>query len=360
MRKWKLAVPEHDPDDETGEQIQEEAYVRLVPEEWSSGEPELVRLGVPKRDEIETKSCQPEIDDLIEDECLTLSSTEEQWGTATAERKPLPWGWFVLIGLILSGGALWSLVRVRSADHHLETIRLGTGTLIESEETANQKALNLLDRIEAVIEVYLSATDVESRLRVVRHPNRVRQLMEDHYSRHEFDTYGKPRIDSLRPLTLANYGDFWMAMLRFDDGTRTNLIIQADEESPARVDWETAVCYQPMDWDRYVQTRPEDIKMDFRVYLEPDLLFSHEFQDASAWGCYKLTALGREEVLFGYVRQNSPSGQLLREWFRRHPNSQDVSMILRLSIPQGMTSPRGVVIDEVLSVRWIYIESPTE
>jgi hypothetical protein len=134
-------------------------------------------------------------------------------------------------------------------------------------------------------------------------------------------------------------------------------LLETDGQAGVLVDWETAVCYQPMDWDEYVVSRPAGTTMDFRVYLEPDMFFSHEFSDATQWDCYRLTALGAEEPLFGFVRKGSDTAERLRQRFQTH-GPQATAMVLRLSLPVGLTSRRGVVIDRVLSERWIYVEPP--
>jgi len=360
-------TPELRPVDEAAEKEQGMRYFRLDPEQGPSAEQEVVKLEstrgpaqklmVPVREEIETRSNEPGIDSLIEGELTTMESLEEAWGQAAVEKRPLPWGWFALIALVLVGGALWSLKDILFAKEQLEVIRLETQSILETEESSVESARSLIDRIESSLYAFCLAPDLDSMRRIVRHPHRVRSLMEDHYSRHPFQPFGAGNIEMLRPLTLATRGDFWAATMRFDDGTKKNFIIQADEEGEALVDWETAVNYQPMPWDEYATKRPVGSPLDFRVYLEPDSLFSHEFRDSAKWDCYLLTALDSEEMLFGYVKSDSPTAQLLRMWFQRVP-SQRASMILRLSIPEGLTSPRGVVIDHALSVRWVYIASP--
>lgn len=75
------------------------------------------------------------------------------------------------------------------------------------------------------------------------------------------------------------------------------------------------------------------------------------------WDAYKLTALNGEEVLYGYVRIDSPSAELLRQWFAMRPNTRAM-MVLNLVVPEGLQSPRGLVIDHAKSARWIYVLPP--
>jgi len=353
--------------DEAAEKERGVRYFRLDPEQGPSPEQEVLKLEttsesaqklmIPVREEIEIRSNEPGIESLIESNVSTIEGLEAAWGQSSFEKRPLPWGWFALIALLLTGGALWSLRYIVFAEEQLEVIRLETQSILEIEETSVASARSLIDKVESRLHAFCSAPNIDAMERLVRHPDRVRSLMDDYYSRYPFEPFGTCTIEMLRPLTLAIYGDFWAATVRFENGAKKNFIIQADEEGEALVDWETAVNYQPMPWDDYVKKRPAGIALDFRVYLEPDSLYSHEFRDSVKWDCYLLTAMGSDEMLFGYVKSDSPTAQLLRMWFQR-TSTQRASMILRLSMPEGLTSPRGVVIDHALSVRWIYIVSP--
>ncbi len=346
-----------------------ERYIRLDPELGPGDEQEIVKLvapqqptqklKVPVREEIETRSNEPGIETLIDAERAQLLGPEESWGTATDEKKPVPWGWFALIGLSLIGVSAWALKHIIFAQDQIEVIRFETEKILDVEESSVESAASMILSINAAILGFLNAESIEEMSRVVRHPVRVRPLMEDYYSRKPFRPYGASEIQSLNPITLGTHGDFWLAVAKSATGGQIRMIVQVDPETGARVDWETAVNYQPMAWDEYATRRPGGTSMDFRVYLSPDHLYSHEFQDSGMWNCYMLTALDSEEILFGYIKSDSPSALLIRQWFMRHPN-QRASMILRLSLPDGLASPRGVVIDHARSVRWIYIVSPDD
>lgn len=355
-------TPKLFPVDETAKGLEEEPCFRLDPKHPTSGElapteEHAIRLEAPAREIKTLRSNEPSIETLITGEQNSLEGLESEWGQAAVERRPLPWGWFALIAVVLAGGALWSLKHIIFSSEELQVIRIETESILETEETSMKRARGLIGQIEISLSQFCLAQDVDAMVRTVRHPHRVRPLMDDYYARNPFQPLGPATIETLRPLTLGTHGDFWVASLSFENGKKRNFIVQANEEKPALIDWETAVTYQPMAWDDFAKKRPVGKTMDFRVYLEPDSHYSHEFQDSTKWDCYLLTALDSEEILFGYVQSDSPSAQLFRTWFQRSP-SERASMILRLSIPEGLTSPRGVVIDHALSVRWIYLASP--
>ena len=99
--------------------------------------------------------------------------------------------------------------------------------------------------------------------------------------------------------------------------------------------------------------------MDFRVYAEPDNFFSHEFADPVQWDCYRITALDSDETLFGYCRKTDESAPLIRAVIDATP-TRKASLILRLGIPTGLQSRRGVVIEKLLSPRWLYLDAPDD
>lgn len=315
------------------------------------------KLELPDRQETETRSIEPGIETLMDAERAQLEGLEESWGIEADEKKPLPWGWFALFGILIVSVSAWVLRDVLFAQKQIEVIRLETEEILGMEETSVHEAMGVVKSIRTAIQRFARADSVEEMAQVVRHPERVRPLMEDYYSRKPFAPLGDVEIEDLNPLTLGKHADYWLVFVRRGAADLMEVIVEVDSDAGARIDWETFVNYQPMDWDDYAIRRPAGTSMDFRVHLTPDTLYSHEFQDSERWECYMLTASDSEEILFGYIEKNSPSAEIIRQWFGRHPNHR-ASMILRLSIPQGLKSPRGVVIDHARSVRWIYIVSP--
>jgi len=366
----KRKAPEVVPVDEVAGNVPEDC-IRLDPVRDVKSDDDVIRLEpgpeeVPKeaqelvvrsRAEVVTRSNAPRVKMLAESGLRNAPGLEEQWDKTQVHHRSFPWGWFGLVALVLTGATIWSLRNILFAKEDLEVIRIKTESILQTEEASLEAARGLIGRIEATITAYCMAPDVDTLSHFVRHMHRVKPLMEDYYSRHPYEPLGPARIESLSPLTLGAYGEFWAVVLRLRSGEKQNLVVEAGAHGQTLVDWETAVNYQPMPWDDFARERPEGVAMDFRVFLEPNVLYSHEFQDSSEWDCYMLTAHDSEEFLFGYVRSDSPTARLLKRWFDAH-SARRAPMIMRLSIPEGLTSPRGVVIDHALSVRWVYIKSP--
>lgn len=339
---------------ETGYQPKEDKPVRLGGGEAIRGPS---RLDVPTRDEVELRTHQPGIDVLIDNSKVETGFTEDAWGQSAARRQAVPWGWFAIFGLALAGALTWSLTRWEKSEEQAEQIREGTESTLASEAREEQEARELVERIEAGLKRFFTTVTVESLAGQVRQPERVLPLMRKHYARHALRVNSMQSVRSLQPITLDDRTNFWIASVVLFDGGKHNLVIEIDPAGKPLIDWETFVCDQPMSWDDFVRERPAGKSLDFRVYVERDTFHSHEFSDTSRWLCFRLTVLDGEGSMFGYVLADSDEARVLLEALEMKGGGR-ASLILRLGIPERLESRQGVVIEKVLSTRWIYIDPP--
>ena len=70
-----------------------------------------------------------------------------------------------------------------------------------------------------------------------------------------------------------------------------------------------------------------------------------------------LTALDSDETLFGYAKKTEQASRDILEILNLN-HGKRASLILRLSIPEGLQSRRGVVIEKMLSPRWLHVDPP--
>lgn len=315
------------------------------------------RLTLPAKDEGELRTHQPGIEAIIDTETAAPELLEANWGDASVRRHPVPWGWFVLIGLLVSGGVIWSLTRVTKSTEQAVQIQVATVSSLVNEEKEDQEASRLIDQIDTSLRAFFRATTVDGLARMVRHPQRVVPLMRAYYANRPVYSAGLGTIKIFRPLTLDNHGNFWMTSVELKNNQTHNLIVEILESGEVRIDWETLVCYQPMPWDDFVSQRPAGTSLDFRVYVERDNFYSHEFANAQRWTCFRLTASDSVETLFGYAPAGSALEQSLLKQLEQNPGRPS-TLVLRLSIPEAIQSRRGVIIEELLSSRWLYIDPP--
>lgn len=332
-----------------------EKPVRLVPDIPHSESNTL--LEIPSRDDIDLRTHQPDMESLLDGLEVNPETVEEAWDETTRGRSSLPWGWFVLIGLCVASAAIWSLLRVQQGKEHVEKEMARSVSLIDAEEAEAREAARLVDRIDEAVRGYFSARSVDGLIRRVRHSERVGPVMKEFYQRNPIEIKTVRAIRSMQHITLGNRGNFMRVDVVLSDGSNQSMFVEIFESGEPKIDWETLVGYQPMDWDKYVEHRPQGESMDFRVVVSADSFYSHEFADSDKWASFKLTARGGEEPLFGYARKGGDLERSLLELIRQN-QGKPVSLILRLTIPSGIHSRRGVVIERLMSARWIYIESP--
>lgn len=329
--------------------------VRLVPVGEVSGPGP--RLLLPSKDEVDLRTHQPGVEVLLDAMDATQENIEEGWEESGAKRNPVPWGWFVLVGLCIASAVLWSLFRVKEGEKETNETRQESLNLLDAEEAEERDALKLVDRIDAVTKAYFDSTSTEELVRHVRHPGRVGPLMSKFYQGRPVFTAQVKAMRGVVPLTLGNRGNFMNVGVVLSNGEKREMIVEIMDSGEPKIDWETLVGYQPMGWTEYVERRPEGESMDFRVVVSSDNFHGYEFGDSSKWACFKLVASGSDEFLFGYVARGGELEGMLNEVIRSN-GGKPAPVVLRLSIPVGLQARRGVVIDKVLSARWMFIESP--
>ena len=337
---------------ETAWKTNEGKPIRLDP-------PAPLRLQLPATQGEELRTHQPDIDAIIEPNASNPDLVEENWGATSSRRHPIPWGWFALIGLLITWAVVWSLTRVQKADVQADQIRSTTACTLLNEEKEDQQAAQAIDRINATLRAYFNATTVDALTPLVRHPARVAALMRQYYADKPVFSSRLKSIQLFRPLTLNNSANFWMITVLLANGQTHNLIVEIPLAGQARIDWETLVCYQPIPWDEFATQRPTGASLDFRVYVEADNFYSHEFNNDAHWRCFRLTAADSTETLFGYAPVGSDLAQALLQQINAN-DKHKASLILRLTIPERLQSRRGVVIEKLLSDQWLFLESPAE
>lgn len=363
MGKEKPSVTLKPVDEEAG---QGQRFVRLHKDSVEEVEEELPPVKVGKqrigegtgptaREHLKMRSNEPDIGSLIAREGGML---EENW-EAEGSARLLPWGWIALIGIAFAVGILWSLVQVNRGGERLTEIQTATQGIAEQEVEEEAAAVDMIGNIEEAASGFYGANSIEELLEYVRQPERVRPLMEDYYAGRSPESARVLRINSMEPLTIENRAKFWLVEAEVSPPVASPILVEVDSVGGAKVDWETLVVYQPMDWDDFALDRPVAVPMDFRVYAEPDHFYSHEFGDAELYVCYRLTTPGGDETLFGYVERGAELAERMRVLLAQNKGGA-MPMILKLHVPENLQSRRGVVISELLNPSWMFVESPEE
>lgn len=313
------------------------------------------RLEGEVHESFEGRSLEPGVEAIL-DQQAQAENVEQPWGIGDGRLVGVPYGWFVLIVVSLVGAGVWSLMAMRQGEMKLEIDHGVVREMVAKEEDATKEATVLVDRVEEVVAAYLRAETIEEILPWIRHPERVRPMIEEAWKSEPKRRMKFERMTVFQPANLAQR-PFWVVRAEVQDGEMQNLLMEQTGESEVKVDWETHVCFQPMPWASYAAERPKGEALDFRLWAVPDQFFSHEFTDSKRWRCFRLTAKGAEEHLFGYVLAGSDACREL-EAVCRSSAGQKASVVLRLRIPEGSVSPRGVVIEKIVAPRWLILDDP--
>lgn len=227
----------------------------------------------------------------------------------------------------------------------------------EDEKEADQKSVRqLFEALAACVAGYYSANQIEEKLQYVRHPDRVRELMENHYSKHSILTGEFVEFENYSALELEGV-PFVYARVRFKDKESESVLLEHMSDGSFKVDWESNVHYLPVSWHDYIRQRPAK-SLVMRVFVRPDNFYVYEFRDNQKYDCYKLTNLDSDEYVYGYVEKGSVASIELRQFFmraRRVAHAKAEPMILVLRFPEESISRNCVYIDRVMAPRWVFV-----
>ncbi|WP_035614961.1 hypothetical protein [Haloferula sp. BvORR071] len=309
------------------------------------------RLEVEGRENFDGRSIEPGIEAILETP-EEQESLEQAWGGEGTRLKGLPYGWFVLISLLVLGAGVWSFRAMRQGEAKVEQAHEGAREKEAEDEHEDAVARRLVDAVEKTVRDYLAADTMSAILPLVRDPERVKPLIEDFWKRKPPVKTKYLRLGLFRPETLDGK-PFWVVQAEVGGGQMQSLLLEQIGDDQVKVDWETNVCYQPIPWDRYVKGRPTGA-MDFRVWITRDVHFSHEFSDSGKWRCFRLSTRDSDEMLYGYAQAGSEVVRALEAYCDSAPGNV-ATAILSLRVLEQSASPRGVVIEKMVEPRWVKV-----
>ena len=272
-------------------------------------------------------------------------------------------GWFVLCGVLFCVAAIFLLSVFKSPSLEEEAIEVQQIILENEKEErkleAHEFSRRLLKQASACIRDYYSASQISEKLKYVRHPQRVRALMEEYYKQHsivtdefhQFEKYGALEIEKV---------PFVYARVQMKSGVSKDVLLEQMADESFKLDWETEVHYQPISWDAFIRQRPSKPHV-MRVAVKPDSFYVYGFRDSSKYDCYQLTAMNSDRYVFGYVVKGSELSIQLRQFFMRVKNLSKISpepMMLELRFPEASAQGDCVHIDRLVAPRWFLAREP--
>ncbi len=313
---------------------------------------EKVRLEVKDRSELKFRTNEPKIEEWVGQEDATL---EDEWNTHK-EPMRLHKGFWIPIALIFAAAIAWLVFEISNLKQQQITTQADTVSEKEREHQAQRDALQTIATIKEAVRQFYGAKSVDEMLKYVRHSERVSPMMVDYYSKNPVNASEVVSYLDMNPLTIGSSGGFWVVLTKLSSGVDGKLVVEVTSPTDAKVDWETHVCAQPMDWERFVKDRPVGYRGDFRVYVVREDFYNYEFADSKTYQAYRLTTLNSYEVMYGYVPRNTQSFRVMEELLAQNGN-QKVPVMLRLYLQEGLQSKSGVLIEEIVAPRWLLVNS---
>jgi len=261
------------------------------------------------------------------------------------------------LALLLAWAVFWSLSHVQQAQPLIKAEQQLAGVTAEESATSDRALADLIQGMERQVKAFCDAGTLEAMLPLVRQPEVVGPLMKRYYAKTPLRALGFKRVRGFQGALVGADRDFWLFSVVLGDGSSRQIQVEQEVSGKFGVDWESAVMYQPMNWDDYARQRPPNSTMNFRVHVEEDHFFTHEYADSDRWASFRLSTPGGDETLFGYAPRG---GKLENELLRliEQNDKKPAPVILRLSLPANTKSHRGVIIEKVASPRWIYVDPP--
>lgn len=288
----------------------------------------------------EGKSIEYNIDQILHNDSYVTQVAESAWG---AQKKNFPVGWVISVVVVCLVSLSYMLYLLADSHNSEEEIAVVNKIVSAQSETEISTAKTLVKSIDATVRGYLTATTIEEKLRYVRQPEAMRARMEYFYQTHPLTPLFCRNVTDYQPLAISTKS-LWRVVAVIDDKRAEGLLLEQISDTETKIDWESHVNYQPMDWVEYVQKKPITA-MAFRVRPELSARFIGEFGNENQWACYRLREKSSEKSLFGYVTRNSTAHLSIEQGIA---NGSKV-MILRLQFANAIKVADSVVIDKVIS-----------
>jgi len=347
---------------------EETASIRIV-EEGSGLKDEVVRLDAPKRVRAEKMGTIPSKSLIggdaqvarITEESSKLFDPEEEWleEREASERSSVPMGWFALLGMVLLGVVAWVFLQSANSPETgiSESESPGSdGPLGKSAELAATKDAEAhFKETEDLVRKFLGAGTIGEQLKYVRHPERVRPLMEKHYEENELETVQFKQISEYRIVHLENHPFLALSVVDVDD--KRVVILIEDAEDRQLVDWESFVCYQEISPDDFVEERSNETVM-LRAYVSPDHFYAYEFADEEKYLSYNLRFRRSDLFMNAFVERGTELEKQFSKVFPKHYSGTSEPLILEVRFVEGGKAPRSVLVEELVSLRWAFAEDP--
>ena len=205
----------------------------------------------------------------------------------------------------------------------------------------------VIDEAAAVAQSFFKAPNWQDRLKFVRQPDAVREMMESYYRDHSDAPINDAALSLAMPVRhLVN--------LSFDVPSlnRSHFLCVVISKGRHLVDWESSSLYQEAHLAKLRAARStEPVRIAVTVAKsEAANYYNYAFRDATRWECYQLGYPGLNLSLFGYAAKDS-SDAITLDAMLGIVDKQAVVMEVRF--PLDAATDNQVEIISVLRSEWV-------
>ena len=260
----------------------------------------------------------------------------------------------IVAGIILYSAIFRGVAVVRQDGENMKQLPAEIRKTIDEALTQDAPISEFLTSAEenaavAIVNGFLNAESVEDRLPFVRHPERVEPLMQAWYARPDVVTDWPDGTVLLRDKRI-DQGRYFIRLAINFGGKGNRIFVVEQTVDDLKLDWETAVGYQPQTLADFKAERPTSA-VEFRVKLKPSDYYNNQFGDRDRFQAIDLSYPGDEEFkLTGYVdRKHDWAAALISDLEK----GEAPSMIVKLRFPEGeIVDDTLVEITEIVAETW--------
>ena len=282
---------------------------------------------------------------------------KERLGTRLASLPVISWmlhggrlrsPWLAPIILLIVGGAVYLLLQDWAKYQRQDSF-----SAEELKETP--RYLQPIDRAEIessekLMRDFFAVRTIEGLEPYVRMPGTVLPLMRRYYL-----------TRAVKPLEVKGFDYHRRSDVSTDDitvhgahlghlGKVREIAIEHTPDGP-KIDWETAVRYQPMEWQQFRRSRPRETTY-FRLSLQPSSYYEKPFHDMTVYQSYRIIYPGELRPLNGFAMIDTEAEVALRAIFK--DPSVTKSLIVGLKFQSSAETGGSLVeITELLQDSWI-------
>lgn len=192
---------------------------------------------------------------------------------------------------------------------------------------------------------FMLTDNMEERLFLVRHADRVRPLMEQWESTNPFQ---KANLGKILRSKVIEEDDARFIVLALASGDGGHHFVAGESfDDTVLLDWEFCVRYQPMTLEQFQREKPQ-YPVPFRVKLKEGDYYNYQFTDQLSYQSVRLTYPGTDFLLYGFIDRTAPfADDLISEVLFEEP-----SYIINLRYPKDPKNDECVEITSVDHRSW--------